>query len=55
MKADEKRSHRLRLLSQVWNKSEKCENAVMERALRMGVTKTTAKSYLDAIKQRYPK
>jgi len=54
MKADEKRFHRLRLLSQVWSKTNHDEDAVINRALLMGVTKVTAKSYLEAIKRRYP-
>lgn len=55
MKADEKRSHRLNLLAKVWSKTEKNEDAVIKRALQMGVTITTANSYLQAIKERYPK
>ncbi len=54
MRADEKRFHRLRLLSQVWSKTNHDEDAVINRALLMGVTKVTAKSYLEAIKRRYP-
>ena len=53
MKADEKRSHRLRLLSQVYVKSGYSDIAVINRALLLGVTKQTANSYLDAIKRRY--
>jgi hypothetical protein len=55
LKADEKRSHRLNALAKLWHSSGKNEDVVMERALQIGVTKTTAKSYLDAIKRRYPK
>jgi hypothetical protein len=54
MNRDEIRSQRLRLLLQVWNASGKDEDAVLTRALQMGVTKITAKSYLDTIKARYP-
>lgn len=53
MKADERRSHRLRTLSQVWNSSGKNDEAVLKRAMQMGVTKPTAEDYLRTIKARY--
>ncbi len=55
MKADEKRSHRLNMLAKLWHSSGKNEDVVINRALLMGVTKTTAKSYLESIMRRYPK
>lgn len=54
MKADEKRSHRLTLLGQIYVKSGYSDLAVINRALLLGVTKQTANSYLITIKKRYP-
>lgn len=54
MKADEKRFHRITLLSKIYVSSGYSEIAVIKRATQMGVTKVTAKSYLTTIKERYP-
>ena len=52
---DERRSHRLNTLSKVWIKSGKNKDAVINRAMKMGVTTATAKDYLKVIEGRYPK
>ena len=54
MKADEKRFHRITLLSKIYVKSGYSDIAVVKRAIQMGVTEITANSYLTAIKERYP-
>lgn len=54
MKADEKRFHRIDLLSKVYISSGYSDFAVIKRAMQMGVTKVTANSYLTTIKERYP-
>jgi len=48
------RSQRLQTLLIVWNNSGKSEEAVIHRALQMGVVKSTALNYLETIKRRYP-
>lgn len=53
MKADERRSHRLQTLLRVW-KNTKSEEAVINKAMLMGVTPATAKDYFRTIKARYP-
>lgn len=52
MKSDEIRSHRLQLLYNVYIQSEMNDLAVINRAMLMGVSTPTAKSYLKAIKIR---
>lgn len=52
MKADEKRSHRLNMLYKIYVKTNYNEDAVLNRAVMMGVTLNTAKNYLDTIKAR---
>ena len=54
MKADEKRFHRITLLSKIYISSGYSDLAVINRAIQMGVTKITANSYLTTIKERYP-
>lgn len=54
MKADEKRFHRIILLSKIYLSSGYSDIAVINRAVKMGVTELTAKSYLTTIKERYP-
>ncbi len=53
MKADEKRFHRIDLLSKIYVNSGYSDIAVINRSLQMGVTKQTANSYLGTIKRRY--
>ena len=54
MKAEEIRFHRLAALYKVYEKNQS-DSEVMNRALLMGVTTPTARSYLKAIKMRFSK
>jgi len=55
MRAEERRSHRLNVLANLWHKPNITETDLLNRAIKMGVTQQTARSYVNAILQRYPK
>lgn len=55
MTPSEIRSTRLRTLLQIWKNSNGDENAVLSRAVSMGVTNATANDYLNTIKIRFPR
>lgn len=55
MKSEERRSHRLNYLAKYWNKPDVTKQDLFNKALRIGVSELTAKSYVNAVLQRYPK
>ena len=55
MRAGEKRFYRLNLLAKYWNKPNVTKIDLFKRALRIGVTEQTARSYVNIVLLRYPK
>jgi len=55
MSPGEKRFHRLDTLSKIFVSSGGDGDEVIKKALIMGVTMSTAKSYLNTIRSRYVK
>ena len=55
MKPDEIRSIRINLLGKYWNKPNVTTDDLFNKAMRIGVTEQTAKSYVNTVLKRYPK
>ncbi len=55
MKPEEIRSHRINSLAKYWNKPNVSIDDLFNKAMRIGVTEQTAKSYVNTIMKRYPK
>ena len=53
MRLDERRFHRINSLAKLYLKHNKNPDVVIQNALRMGITKPTALSYLHQIQLRY--
>lgn len=55
MKPEEIRSLRINSLARYWNKPNVNINDLFNKAMRIGVSEQTAKSYVNTILKRYPK
>ena len=53
MKAEEKRFHRIEMLSKYWLRTKCTKEDLMTRALRIGVTRQTANEYVNAVILRH--
>jgi len=55
MKPEEIRSIRINSLAKFWNKPNVTIDDLFNKAIRIGVSEQTAKSYVNTILKRYPK
>ena len=55
LKPEERRSHRLNYLAKYWNKPNVSKEDLFNKALRLGVSEQTAKSYVNAVLLRFPR
>jgi len=55
MKPEEIRSIRINSLARFWNKPNVTIDDLFNKAMTIGVTQQTAKSYVNTILKRYPK
>lgn len=55
MQPEEIRSNRINSLAKFWNKPNVTIDDLFNKAIRIGVSEQTAKSYVNTILKRYPK